>query len=99
MIKLIWWIIKHIIWGGNLEADFSFLMSFTEAYEYLQRGYFIYSTVEHPKALYFMIGSYVYRFDAMKKKCELVGNFSTSTMKHSWKVLPLTEQVKLKNGE
>lgn len=99
MIKLIWGIIKNIIWGGNFEADFSLLMSFTEAYEYLERGYFIYSTVEYPKALYFMIGSHVYRFDAMKKKCELVCNFSTSAMKHSWKVLPLGNQVKLKEED
>lgn len=99
MIKLIWWIIKHIIWGGNVETDFSFHMSFTEAYEYLEKGYFIYNTIEHPRALYFMIDSYVYRFDAMKNKCEFVTHFTTTAMNYSWKVLPLTEQVRLKNGE
>lgn len=98
MIKLIWWIVKHIIWGGNLEADFSFLINFEEASEYLKKGYFIYQFL-YPNILYVLIDEEVYAIDTKKKKIELITHFSTTSMKCSWKVLPLTEQVKLKNGE
>ncbi|MBQ0114168.1 MAG: hypothetical protein KBT03_13645 [Bacteroidales bacterium] len=98
MIKLIWWIIKHIIWGGDFEADFSFLMDFEEASEYLKKGYFIYQ-FSYPDILYVMIDEEIYSIDTKKKKIELVTHFSATAMKYSWKVLPLTEQVKLKKGD
>lgn len=98
MIKLIWWIIKHIIWGGNPEVDFSFLMDFEEASEYLKKGYFIYQ-FSYLDILYVAIDEEVYAIDTKKKKIELVTHFSTTAMKSMWQVLPLTEQVKLKNGE
>lgn len=74
MIKAIWWIVKHIIWGGNFEADFSFLMNFEEASEYLKKGYFIYQ-FSYPNILYVMIDEEIYTINTKNKKNGISNTF------------------------
>ena len=44
MIKILWWMIKNLIWGEDFNADFKFPLTFEEALNYLRKGYFVYDS-------------------------------------------------------
>lgn len=98
MIKLILWLFKNILYGKGLEVDFSYLLSFEEAMEYLKKGYFVYQ-FSQAKTLYIMIDEEVYAVDTITNKMNMITHFSTNAIKYPWKVLPLRSQVKLNEKE
>ena len=92
MVKLILWILKNLIWGGDIKADLSLMLSFNEALDYLNAGYFIYP-MDSYNDVYFMVNSEIYCLDLKKQTCQRVGNFNVIALKKSWKAIPQGKQV------
>lgn len=92
MVKLIWWVLKNLIWGGDIKVDLGLSMSFDEALVYLKEGYCIYSIMETDD-IYFMLNSEIYCLDLKKQTCQRVANFNTIALKKLWKVIPQGKQI------
>ena len=92
MIKLIWFIFKELIWGRDIKVDLSLMLSFNEALDYLNAGYFIYPMDSYTD-VYFMVNSEIYCLDLKKQTCQRVGNFNVIDLKKSWKAIPQGKQV------
>lgn len=94
MIKLIWWMIKNLIWGEDFNADFNFPLTFEEALNYIRKGYFIYDDI-NPNELFFLIENTVYCVDTKKKIVKTIPGFSFSgSLTTIWKAIPMGEHVK-----
>ena len=92
MIKLIYLFIKYVIFGFDLRADFNFAVSFEEALEYLNKGYFIYDMCDENN-LYVKIRGEIYLINTKKYTGEKVQGFSTLAFNKMWKIVPERMQV------
>lgn len=99
MVKLIWWLIRNIIWGIDFKVDFQFSMSFEEALEYLRKGYFI-REIGEDNVYYFIVNERVYSVNIKTGKVGIVETFYTNfTLRSLWYVIPMGKQVEgIKNG-
>lgn len=100
MIKFIWWIIKNIIWGEDFNADFNFSLTFEEALNYLQKGYFI-REIGEDNVYYFIVNERVYSVNIKTGKIGIVETFYTNfTLRSLWYVIPMGKQVeRIKNDK
>ena len=92
MIKLLFLFVKYVIFGCDLKADFNLAVSFEEALEYLNKGYFIYDMCDENN-LYVKIADEVYLINTKKHTGEKVQGFSTYAMKKMWKIVPERMQI------
>lgn len=93
MIKIIWWVIKNIIWGNGFEADFNFSLSFEKALVYMKKGYFIREICDN-NVYYFIINDKVYSVNIKSGKIGMVESFYTNfTLRSLWYVIPMGKQV------
>ena len=93
MIKLLFLFVKYVIFGCDLKADFSLAVSFEEALEYLNKGYFIHELTDDDN-LYVKIADEVYLINTEKHTGEKITGFSTYAMKKMWKIVPERMQTK-----
>lgn len=100
MVKLIWWLIRNIIWGNDIKVDFQFSMSFEEALEYLRKGYFI-REIGEDNVYYFIVNERVYSVNIKTGKVGIVETFYTNfTLRSLWYVIPMGMQaVGIKNDK
>lgn len=95
MIKLIWFLIKELIWGDDFTVDFNFMVSFEEALSYLRKGYFIYENC-NSNVLYFLINDTVYAIDTKKEKVTAIPGFNTSvSLNTDWRIVPMGKHVNI----
>ena len=93
MIKIIWWLIRNIIWGADFYVDFKFSVTFTEALEYLKNGYFIYEVAD-PQTYFFTIDGCIFSYNTHNKKLSKIENFnSTFALSSLWYILPMGKQA------
>lgn len=98
MLKMIWWLIKTIIFGCDVDSmfDLGFNFTFEEAYKYLKKGYFICEDIK-PSTLYVMINGEIYVIETKHRKGYPIESFTTYAMNNTWKVIPLGEQINNKD--
>lgn len=95
MIKLIWFLIKELIWGDDFTVDFGLTVSFEEALSYLRKGYFIHDAY-NSNVLYFLIKDTVYVIDIKKEKVTPIPGFNTSvSLKTDWRIVPMSKHVNI----
>lgn len=99
MIKLIWFIIKELIWGDDFTVDFKLMVSFEEALSYLRKGYFIYNAY-NSNVLYFLINDTVYAIDIKKEKVTDILAFNASVfLKTDWRIVPMGKHVNIGDND
>ena len=93
MVKLIWWLIRNIIWGVDFKVDFQYAVNFTEALEYLKKGYFIHEVADC-QTYFFTIDGYIFSYNMHNKKLSKIENFnSTFALSSLWYILPMGKQT------
>ena len=92
MIKLIWFLIKELIWGDDFTVDFGFTVSFEEALSYLRKGYFIHDAY-NSNVLYFLINDTIYAIDIEKEKVTPIP--TSISLKTDWRIVPMGKHVNI----
>ena len=95
MIKMLFLFVKYILFGCDLKADFNIAVSFEEALEYLNKGYFIYDMCDENN-LYVKIRGEIYLINTKKCTGEKVHGFSTLAFDKMWKIVPERMQIEKK---
>ena len=92
MIKLIWFLIKELIWGDDFTVDFGLTVSFEEALSYLRKGYFIHDAY-NSNVLYFLINDTAYAIDTKKEKVTPIP--TSISLKTDWRIVPMGKHVNI----
>lgn len=87
MIKLLWWIFKNLIWGGDLIIDFNFTVDFEEAMVYLKKGYFIHR-LANENVLFVKVKGNIYCINTTKGTATVIDGFTSDAMNSLWKIVP-----------